>query len=276
MTKALRDLGYVKFDEPFLRLFNHGMVNDELGRKQSKSLGNVTEPMEVIRQFGADALRIYLLFKTSYNSPINWENSGPRSARQYLERVMRLVTNKRELLRTRVEPRIQTVDQATNDADRTLILSVHATVEKVTRDVEKLSFNTAIAAVMSLTNAIYLHEETANDAVVSTSIRNLIRLLGIFAPHIAEEMWMIAGHNTLLALEPWPNIGSAAAQMQTIVMPVQMNGRLVTTLNVSPDIDEHDLLNIAMGEDDVIRRLGSRAVRAHRYVKGRVINLVVD
>lgn len=276
MTKALRDLGYVNFNEPFVRLFNHGMVNDELGRKQSKSVGNVTEPMEVINAFGADALRVYLLFKTSYNAPINWENSGPRSARQYLDRVMRLVKKNQERLRTWGELRVPTMDQAETDADRALLRFTYSTVDKVTRDVEKLSFNTAIAAAMSLTNAIYLNEGAATDLIVSASIHVLIRILGVFAPHMAEEMWAIAGHENLLVFEPWPKVESTDVQARTLVIPVQMNGRLVATLQVDPQIDEDDLLSIAMGEDDVIRRLGNRTVKAHRYVRGRVINLVVD
>lgn len=276
MTKALRDLGYINFGEPFVRLFNQGMVNDAMGRKQSKSLGNVTEPTEVISEYGADALRLYLLFKTSYNAPINWENSGPRSARQFLDRVMRLVTRHQGLLAARPERRFPVVDRVVTDSDLSLMRATHVAVDKVTRDVEKLSFNTAIAAVMSLTNAIYVDEKTVSGEVLSGSIRALIRILGIFAPHIAEEMWAMAGHDSLLVFEPWPTVESARVQAPTIVIPVQMNGRLIATLKVDPQIDEDDLLNTAMGDDDVIRRLGNRTVKAHRYVKGRVINLVVD
>ncbi|MEN2989770.1 leucine--tRNA ligase [Tistrella sp. BH-R2-4] len=287
MTKALRDLGLVDFDEPFLRLYNQGMVNDELGRKQSKSLGNVVEPMKVIEEFGADALRVYLLFKTSYNAAINWEDTGPRSARQYLERVQRLVLRHQPLLSACPDVLAPPALAAGGDLRR----KAHETIAKVTRDVENFQFNTAIAALMTLTNELYAVSadmtEASEDAlkkdgpvsddarVFAGTLRLLIRLLAPFAPHIAEELWQSAGQDGLLANLPWPEVDPAALVATVIRLPVQVNGRTLTTVEFAPDVSVDDMVATLVARRDVQRRVGGGQIRKVIHVPNRIINLVV-
>ena len=286
MTKALRDLGLVDFDEPFLRLYNQGMVNDELGRKQSKSLGNVVEPMKVIEEFGADALRVYLLFKTSYNAAINWEDTGPRSARQYLERVQRLILRHQPLLAACPDVLAPPAMAAGGDLRR----KAHETIAKVTRDVENFQFNTAIAALMTLTNELYAvsadmaeaseetlkKDEPASDdeRVFAGTLRLLIRLLAPFAPHIAEELWQSAGQDGLLATLPWPEVDPAALVATVIRLPVQVNGRTLTTVEFAPDVSV-DMVAPLIARRDVQRRVAGGQIRKVIHVPNRIINLVV-
>ncbi|MDP9583670.1 UNVERIFIED_ORG: leucyl-tRNA synthetase [Burkholderia contaminans] len=277
MVKILRDLGYVGFDEPFVRLFNQGMVNDAQGRKQSKSLGNVTEPMKVVDSFGVDALRVYLLFKTSYNAPINWDDGGPRSARQFLERVLRLIQKHSDNVKSHGNSTALVLQGAESEEDRRLLKVTNRTIAKVTRDVEKFSFNTAIAAIMSLTNELYTVSPTESGCkrIFAECIRVLVRLLAPFAPHICEEMWALFGENRLLADSPWPEVDHASLADEMMTIAVQLNGKLVAPVEIPADIEEKDLFTQVLARDDVRSRIGALSVKGYRYVEGRVFNLIV-
>ncbi|QCL82907.1 leucine--tRNA ligase (plasmid) [Agrobacterium tumefaciens] len=274
ITKVLHDLGYIEFDEPFVELYNQGMVNDVHGRKQSKSLGNVTDPSVVVQEFGADAVRCYLLFKTTYNAPINWEDSGPQAMRSYLERVCRLFTNNLDRLRSSSAIEI-CPDDCENEEDREIARQLQLAIGKVTADVERFHFNAAIAAIMSVTNLLYEKGGKASPTVLAGSLRLLVRLLAPFAPHISEELWALSGCNSLVAAEPWPTINERLVQAENIVLPVQINGKLIRTMTIPVNLAEEDILSTVLALPEVRSRLSDRDLKNYRYVTNRIINLVV-
>jgi leucyl-tRNA synthetase len=273
-VKALRDLGLLGFDEPFVRLYNQGMVNDAAGRKQSKSLGNVVEPFEVIEAYGADSLRVYLLFTTAYNLGLNWSDTGPKDAQSFLNRVWRLAH--------RWEPALRRHGSAVLDASRCasgaaaeLRTLVHQTIRKVTTDLERFQFNTSIAALMQLSNALYAFPADGDPAVAAGAIRVLLRLLAPFAPHFAEEVWEQTGGHGLVVEQPWPLVDEAALVGAMKEIAVQVNGRFMATLEVGQDAGEPDVVEAARQHATVGQRLAGKSIRKTIYVPDRLVNFVV-
>src|SRR5262249_18706666 len=156
-------------------------------RKQSKSKGNVVEPMDIIERYGADALRTYLMFTTAYNVPIDWDDTGPKDAEAWLNRVWRLRERLASALASHREM-LPDPSLCTGEAERALRRAVHEAIRKVTSDVETLQFNTAISALMTLANVLYAYPADAHPQPAAAGYRTLVRLLCIFAPHISEEI----------------------------------------------------------------------------------------
>ena len=264
-TKALRDVGLLDFDEPFTRLENQGMVNDSEGQKQSKSKGNITEPASVIERFGADALRVYLMFSTAPENPINWDDDGPRTALNYLNRVYRLVLANVDLFSGDV------LDEE-NPTDRDLGRAANEAIGRVAADVDRFQMNTAIAELMTLTNAIY-GAGAASGAARRDAIEILISLLAPFAPHLAEELWSITGHDTLVAASPWPVIDESALAVDRVEIAVQVRGKLVQTITLPSDTDEATAVSAAVAIRGVQDRLDGEPSRIV-YVPNRVVNVI--
>ncbi|MBD9653122.1 leucine--tRNA ligase [Ensifer sp. ENS09] len=274
ITKVLHDLGYIEFDEPFVELYNQGMVNDAQGRKQSKSLGNVTDPSLVVQKFGADAVRCYLLFKTTYNAPINWDDNGPQAMRNYLARVFRLFTNNVDLLNNSTAVEISP-EHCKNETDQEVARELQLAIGKVTADVERFHFNAAIAAIMAITNLLYEKASKVSPNVLAGSLRLLVRLLSPFAPHVSEELWALSGRASLVASEPWPMINHRLFHSATIVLPIQINGKLIRTMTIATDLDEAEILSAALALPEVKTRVANREISNYHYIPNRIINLVV-
>jgi leucyl-tRNA synthetase len=275
IVKVLRDQGMLDFDEPFRDLYNHGMVNDEQGRKQSKSLGNVVDPTDVIEEFGADALRLYLMFTTAYNFPIEWNNSGPKDAQAYLQRVWRLGLRLGDIL-AQHEGSVIDKSLCTTGAERELRRVVHTTIRKVASDVEGFRFNTAIAALMSLTNAISTYPVEAAAQPVAAAYRILIRLLALVAPHFSEEIWEEIGNGQMLVEEPWPTVEEDALITETKEIAVQLNGRFITAVHVSQQSSEEQIVEVAVANPSVASRLDGKSLRRTIYVPDRLVNLIAS
>ena len=273
ITKVLRDLGMLAFDEPFVRLYNHGMVNDVHGRKQSKSAGNVVEPSAVIQTYGADALRLYLLFATSYNAPIDWQDDGPRDAASYLNRVWRLT----EMLKLDlVEHRSSVLDKdlCLSGPERDLRRTVHETIRKVSVDVEHFRFNTAIAALMTLTNELYGYPANAARQPATAAFRVLIRMLAIFAPHFSEELWEKVGDGEMLACQKWPEFEEDALTSAKKEIVIQVNGKLAGVVLISSDATEDEIVEMALANPSIKSRLQNREIRKKIHVPNRLVNVI--
>jgi leucyl-tRNA synthetase len=263
------------FDEPFLRLYNHGMVNDSQGRKQSKSLGNVVEPTAVMDQYGADALRVYLLFVTAFNVPIDWNEEGPKDALAYLQRVHRIVSRHADTVRQHPGMLFDAAVAAADPA-RTLRRVTHETIQRVTADVENFRFNTAIAQLMILTNELSTLDEAVPAQATAASLRTLVRLLALFAPHFAEEAWGMLGGEGLVAQATWPEVDAAALVSEVKNIAVQVNGKFAAELSMARTASEEDILREALANPHVDRRLQGKSVRRVIHVRDRLVNLVVS
>jgi leucyl-tRNA synthetase len=265
-VKVLRDLGMLDFDEPFMSLRNHGMVNDADGFKQSKSRGNITEPADMIARYGSDALRVYLMFATSAENPINWDDNGPTSAVTFLQRAGRVIdVALNESHGTSPDPA----------ASKELLARAHAAIAKVTADIEGFRFNTAVAEVMSLVNTLSATAESAGVEARREAVDVLVKLLNPFAPHFTEELWESLGNSTSLAAGTWPTFRPELVSRDETEIAVQVNGKLVDVLLLPHDLDKSRVESEALGLQKVQRRLAGAVPRKVIYVPGKIFNVVV-
>ncbi|HWP66656.1 MAG TPA: leucine--tRNA ligase [Candidatus Limnocylindria bacterium] len=270
-TKVLRDLGYVALDEPFRNLLTQGMVIKD-GAKMSKSKGNVVDPDYLIERYGADTARLFCLFAAPPERDLDWSDQGVEGMSRFLGRLWRLVWTVRDRLAPPGAPLPGTMDETA----RTLHRRTHETIQRVTEDVgERLRFNTAIAAVMELVGAIADVQDDVDPAVLREAVDTVLRLLAPFVPHVAAELWEVAGHPDWIDRAGWPACDTSALVRERIELPVQVNGKLRGRILVAVDASVDDILAAALADENVRAHVGERPVRKHVLVPGRMLNLVV-
>lgn len=264
-TKALADLGLLPFREPMLRLFNQGVILGEDGEKMSKSRGNVVDPDEQVARYGADVVRAYLMFMRP------WEEGGPWSSRdiegvaRFLRRVWDLVTGPTQ----RVE------GPWPEDEVLELRRRTHRTIRKVTEDFERFGFNTALAALMELTNHLYLvRERLVGSPAWEEALRSLILMLAPVAPHLAEELWERIGGPYSVHTQAWPTYDPELARTPEVTLVVQVDGRVRDRLTVPEDLPEAEARALALASERVRQHLNGRVVKDVVYVPGKVVNIV--
>ncbi|MCX6117219.1 MAG: leucine--tRNA ligase [Proteobacteria bacterium] len=258
--KVLFDCGIVHTKEPFHKLVNQGMILGENGEKMSKSRGNVVNPDDVVKEFGADSLRLYEMFMGPLTATKPWQTAGIVGCHRFLSRVWRLIVTDSGQLKT------QSMEQNID-----LKKSLHKTIKKVTDDIESMSYNTAISAMMEFTNICY------KEPAVPTSVANtLVLLLAPFAPHIAEELWSRLGHGGSLAYEAWPTFETALTVDDNMTISIQVNGKLRGTLEVSKDATQPEILELARALETVQRNVEGKTIRKEIYVPGKIVNFVVS
>jgi leucyl-tRNA synthetase len=273
-TKVMADAGLVPFREPFPVLRSQGVMHardPQTGeiRRMSKSAGNVITPDSVAATYGADALRVYLLFMAPFENDTVWEEEGIVGARRFLQRFWRLAVA--------VSTASQSTNQPTNYPTDQLTSRLHRTIRRVTADIEALKFNTAIAALMECLNEMTAHRRAHGvTAELAEATRTFVLLLAPFAPHIAEELWGRLGGPYSVHLQPWPDWDETLAAEGTITLVVQVDGRVRDRLTVPADIGEAEARERALGCDGVRRQLEGRRVARVIYVPGRLVNVVTD
>jgi leucyl-tRNA synthetase len=276
-TKVLRDLGMIKLDEPFAALLSQGMVIKD-GAKMSKSKGNVVDPDDMIRRFGADATRLFTLFAAPPERDLEWTESGVEGASRFLNRLWRFVHAHAGEIKGAGR-----VPGALSAAARAFRRVIHETVERVTADVERdFHFNTAISAVMELVNALHDFERDSLDRVAGTERAALLReavettllLLGPVCPHVTEELWRALGHGESLFRQAWPAADAGALVREQVTVVVQVDGRVRSRLTVDVGAPEQSVRDQALAEDKVRPWLAGRAVAKVVVVPGRLVNIV--
>lgn len=250
--KVLYDIGTVSTPEPFLQLRNQGMILGEDGEKMSKSRGNVINPDDVVREYGADTLRMYEMFMGPLEQSKPWNTRGVEGIYRFLQRVWRL--SQKDL---------------TDAGDAGLERLCHKTVKKVTDDIEKFRFNTAISAMMIFVN------EALSAPVSRTVLEAFIRCLSPFAPHVAEEMWQRLGHDDLVCQSPWPVYDPDLVVDETIELVVQVNGKLRARIAMPAGTPKDEALAAARGDERLARWLDSKTVVKEIYVPDKLVNFVV-
>ena len=257
-TKFLYDLGYSPVDEPFKKLYHQGMILGENGEKMSKSRGNVVNPDDVVKQYGADALRLYEMFMGPLDASLPWSTSGLEGAKKFIDRVYRLLISE--------EYASKIVD--TNDFALEKIY--HKTVKKVTEDYEKMAFNTAISQMMIFINEAYKAKTLPREYALG-----FIKMLSPICPHVCEEMWSLYGNNDTIAYEPWPTYDEAKTIDLEIEMAVQVNGKLRATLKIEKDADQEVVKAKALELPNVIANTQGKQIRKIIVVPNRIVNIVV-
>ena len=265
-TKAMRDMGLVDFDEPMLMLRNQGIILGEDGEKMSKSRGNVISPDELVAEYGADTVRGYLMFGWRWDQGGPWDSQGIQGVYRWLHRVWTLV----------LEPG-EDGGNPTDDQVADLRRVTHQTIESVTEDMERFSFNTAIARLMEYTNTLQKAKRTrvyASDAW-DEAVETLLLLLAPSSPHIAEELWERTGRSFSIHQQPWPEFDPDLAAEELITLVVQVNGKLRARLEVPTDVSEEAAKEAALADDNVQRHIEGKDVKRLIYVPGRLVNVVV-
>jgi leucyl-tRNA synthetase len=240
ITKFLHDIELSKVEEPFARLFTQGMIT-LAGAKMSKSKGNVVDPVEQFATHGADALRLYHLFMGPPTDDAVWNDSGIDGTRRFLDRVWRLGTDEHQFV-ARVE----------DDRDSELRGLAHRTLRKVTGDIDRFQFNTAVPALMILANAMteYLGDEPQRE-VFEEAMTKLLLMLSPMTPHVAHELWELSGRGSMLASEPWPVWDEDIAREETATMVIQVNGKVRDRVMVTADISREEAERVALEAEKV-------------------------
>ena len=270
MTKALRDLGYLDFDEPFKKLIHQGMILGPDGNKMSKSKGNTVSPEEYIEKYGADVFRMYIMFGFDYRQGGPWDEKGIESMTKYFSRIERLVESVKEIKQRNSNNKVDV-------KEKDLLRLKNQTIKAMTADIDDFRFNTAIARSMELFNKIneYLREENINTDIVCDTIETYIKLLTPLAPHFAEEQWEKLGKKEFAYNEKWPQIVESEMNGGTKKIPVQVNGKLKTCIEVDADLTPEEILKKIKEDQRVIDLLEQNDVIKDIYVPGKIYNIVV-
>jgi leucyl-tRNA synthetase len=296
-ARVFRDLGLVDHDEPFTQLLTQGMVLKD-GAVMSKSKGNVVDPDTMLQKSGADALRMYVMFVAPPEKEIEWNDAGLDGSYRVLARVWRIVDNWNETI---AGSGIATpVHESLNPPEKALRRKTHETIRRVTADIEqRQQLNTAVSALMELVNELYAfseHTVTGSPAhrsdedvehagqverketvmVVREAIGALVRMLAPFAPHTAEELWEMLGHEGGLAAASWPAFDAEVAKADEITVPVQVNGKVRGRLTVPANASEQELEALALADPAVKAHIAGKTVKKVVVAKGRLVSIVVS
>jgi leucyl-tRNA synthetase len=265
--KVLFDLGHVSSNEPFQRLVNQGLILGEDGQKMSKSRGNVVNPDDVVSEYGADALRLYEMFMGPLEQVKPWSMKGVEGVSRFLARVWRLAFEQDQAGEWAVSSKIQDVPCT----DKALLKVVHETIKKVTEDIEKLSFNTAISQMMICTNAF-----TQAEVVPLKEFTALLHVLNPFAPHLTEEIHARLGGATSLSESAWPQHDESALVADEIEVVVQVNGKLRDKIRIAPDAAQADVEALAQASARVQEHTDGKTIRKVIYVPGKLVSIVAN
>ena len=265
--KVLFDLGHLSTAEPFQKLVNQGLILGEDGQKMSKSVGNVVNPDDVIREYGADSLRLYEMFMGPLEQVKPWQMKGVEGVHRFLARVWRVAMEENQSGEWQISSRIQ----RSTCSDAKLRKVVHETIKKVTDDIERMAFNTAISQMMICTNAF-----TQAEQVPLQEFLIFLRLLNPFAPHIAEQLQeILVSGSPMLYHQAWPEFDAEALIENEIELVVQVNGKLRDRIAVAPDANEETVLAVALASPKIKEYTDGKTMRKVVYVQGRLLNLVV-
>ncbi len=269
---ALHDLGLVDCEEPFKNLLTQGMVNKD-GKKMSKSLGNVVSPEEIIKKYGADTARLFILFAAPPEKELDWSDAGVEGSYRFLARVWRLVYEYTRKYQCEILP-----FEAKTEADKSLNYMLNAAIKKVSEDVGgRFSFNTAISSIMELVNEMYKYKEQAefNGSLYAKAIRELILILSPFTPHICEEMWAEIGEKESISTMPWPKYDEKALIKDEVEIVVQINGKVKEKLSLANNLGREELEKAALASEKVKALTDGKTVVKVIAVPNKLINIVI-
>ncbi|GKX67785.1 leucine--tRNA ligase [Inconstantimicrobium mannanitabidum] len=272
ITKALRDMGYLNFDEPFKSLTHQGLILGPDGLKMSKSKGNTINPDEYIEQYGSDVFRMYLMFGFAYTEGGAWSDDGIKSVARFIERIERSLDSCREAITSN-----SSAKTSIDKEEKELNYWRHNTIKSVSEDTEKMQFNTSIARMMEFSNALskYLQEENLNTAFLKEVVDDFLRLLAPFAPHFSEEQWSLLGNSYSIFNESWPTFNPSALVKDEVEIAVQINGKIRAKINVASNLSEDEIKVAALDDANVKAATEGKNIVKVIVIKGRLVNVVV-
>lgn len=255
--KFLYDIGVVGCKEPFQKLYHQGMILGENGEKMSKSRGNVVNPDAVVESHGADSLRLFEMFAGPLNEVKPWSTNGLDGARRFIERVYRLVDE---------EPYCSLLS---DENDGSLDYAYNAMIQKVTKDFEDLSFNTAISAMMVFVNECYKAKK-----LYRPYIEGLVQVFSCVCPFVGEEMWQKLGHEELLTYHPWPKVDATKLVKETVKLAVSVNGKMRDVMELPRDIAQEEAVALAKANPKIVPWIEGKTIKKIIFVPGRILNIV--
>ena len=271
--KLLRDEGLVEVGEPFKRLLTQGMVLNG-GSKMSKSMGNTVDPEEMINNYGADTVRLFMMFAAPPEQSLEWSDKAVNGAYRFLRKFWTIVLNRIDDISN-----VDDIDEDDffNDAQKELRKDTHKTIAKVSDDIgRRYTFNTAIAAIMSLSNRVsrYQIDTDLDRKVVREALESMVLLLSPIVPHICNHLWTELGHQNAVVNELWPTFNEDLMVDDTLEIVIQINGKLRARLNVAANIDEETLKELAFNEPKIAKLIAEQTIKKTIVVPGKLINIV--
>jgi len=262
--KAIRDIGLVDFDEPFIKLFNQGIIVQR-GEKMSKSKGNVVTPDDYVNSLGADSVRVYLMFVGPWELGGDWNDNGIVGMSRWLNRIWNLAT---------AEYAGKNVD---SNAEKDCIRTMHKTIKKATEDMERFRFNTMLAALMEYTNVLnkVLEDGSVSDATWKEAVKNLLIMLAPSAPHIAEELWTSLGYEYSIHSQRWPEWDQTLVANEEVTLVVQVNGKVRGKLTVPAGISKEKASQFAFSDQRIKERIRGKDITKLIYVSDKLLNIVI-
>ena len=254
-VKAMKKIGLVDFDEPFVRLRHQGMVLDGQGKKMSKSKGNVINPNDMVNRFGADSVRTYMLFAAPLEDEVMWNEDNIVGVYRFLEKMWRL-SSKVKGGELKVENKIQNL--------------LHKTIKKVSNDIDNLKYNTAVSAMMILINDMEKEEEIARQ-----DYESFLKILSPFAPHITQELWQILGNTNSIHDEPWPKFDENLMKDTSHIVVIQINGKVRAEIQVEEGTSDDDVKKLAMEQEASKKWMAGNEPKKIIYVKNKLVNIVI-
>ncbi|ASW43213.1 leucine--tRNA ligase [Clostridium isatidis] len=272
ITKALRDMGYVNFDEPFKSLTHQGLILGPDGQKMSKSKGNTISPNDYIEEYGSDVFRMYLMFGFQYVDGGAWSDEGIKSVARFVDRMERYLETAREAINSGNNNKT-TFDKE----EKELNFWLNNAIKGVTEDSEKMQFNTAIARMMEFVNALskYLQKEVKNLDFLRKACIDFLKVLAPFAPHFTEEQWNLFGLDFSIFNEAWPKYDPNALIKDEVEIAIQVNGKIKAKINVPTDLDEEGIKAEALANENIVAAIGDKNIVKVIVIKGRLVNIVV-
>ena len=268
-TKALRDMGYLNFSEPFKSLIHQGTILGADGNKMSKSKGNVVSPDEYVETYGSDVFRMYLMFGFSYTEGGPWNDDGIKSVAKFLERTERLILKNVSL---------KAKDGEMGTAEKELDYVRNYSIKQITKDLEAFSFNTAVARLMEYVNALYKYDglEEKNTAFFKECLKDLILLIAPFAPHFAEELWEQSGYKYSVFDHKYPICNEAALVKQETEYAIQVNSKIKTKLMIGKDLTEEEIRTLVLNNEIIKPLTDGKVIKKFVYVPNRLINIIIQ
>ncbi len=252
-SKFLYDIKVLNYSEPYSKRTSHGMILGENGEKMSKSRGNVVNPDDIVRDYGADTMRLYEMFIGDFEQAAPWNTQSIKGCKRFLERFLNLV------------------DMASGEGSTPeLEKHIHRLIKKVTSDIDSMKFNTAIAAMMATINTIY-----DVGAITKSELRVLAKILSPFAPHIAEEVYELSGGKGLVSISEWPEYDESKCEDDLLEMPVQINGKVRSLVKIAKNASKDDVLAIVKADEKISAAIDGKTVIKEIVVPGKIINIVV-
>jgi len=270
--KVMRDFGLSSADEPFTNLLTQGMVLKD-GAKMSKNKGNTVDPQALIDRYGADTVRLFMMFAAPPEQALEWSDDGVQGASRFLKRFWTAVQSHVD---SGKPPALDTM--ALNDAEKDLRRKTHQTIAKVSDDIgRRYTFNTAIAASMELLNAVNKleHGTPQSRAIEREALDAVVLVLSPIVPHICHALWSMLGHDSAPVFEQWPDFDESALEQDTIEIVVQVNGKLRGRISVAADADKEQVAAVALADENVQRFVADKEIRKTIVVSGKLVNIVV-